>query len=82
MCLLCADHLACKQQLHRDTFSHQARQTLRSPISGNDPELYFGLTELRILGGQTHSAGHRDLTAATKCESIDARDHWLTEILD
>src|SRR5579884_4034500 len=76
------DHLPRQRHLHREPLSDEPRQTLRTTIPRDDPELHFGLTKLCIFACQTNRAGHRDLAPTAKRETVDTRDHWLSQILN
>ena len=79
---LCGDHFAGQVELHRDSFADQSRQSLRSAIARNHAELYFRLSELRIVRRNPHRARHRHFASSAERESIDACDYRLAEVLD
>src|SRR4029077_17922728 len=55
---LSRDHSSGKNELQRATFADEAWQTLRSTAAGNDSQLHFRLTELRVLSGNSNRASH------------------------
>ena len=57
--------------------ANEARQPLRATVTGDQPELYFGLTELRCVGGDAYLARHRELATAAKREAVHSRDSRL-----
>ena len=48
---------------------------MRSGITGEKAQLDLRLPNTSILGGNPQRAGHRQLTAAPQCETIDRRNH-------
>lgn len=47
---LCIDQITGEDEFHGAAFSDQAGQPLRSPISGNDAQIDFGLPETGCFG--------------------------------
>ena len=76
------DGIAGEQQLERAPAADEPRQALRSGVAGNQPEVDFGLSELRGVGREAHRAGHRQLAAAAEREPVDGGNHRLAEVLD
>ena len=47
--------------------------------AGDEAEIDLRLAEARLVGGDAHVAGHRELAAAAEAKAVDHRDHRLRE---
>jgi hypothetical protein len=61
-------------QLHRPRLADRARQPLGAARSGEHPERDLRQPELRVLGGDDHVAGERQLEAAAEDPARDRGD--------
>src|SRR5262249_37051724 len=57
-----------------------ARQALSAAGSGDDSNVYLGLTELGRLGSYDNVAIHNQLAAAAERESADCRNDWFFDV--
>ena len=78
----CADHLPGEQKFERGGAADEARETLRSTVAGDEPELDLGLTQAGGLTGEPHGAGHGEFASAAQSEAVDERDDRLAAGLD
>ena len=76
------DGLSGEDQIKGGGDPDQARQPLRPPTGGDDPELHLGLAEtgLRVVGGDAVRAGERQLVAASQAGAVDGGHHGLSPV--
>ena len=68
-----------QDQLHRPRLADRAGQPLRAARAGHHPDPDLGLAELRVLAGDDHVAGHRELAAAAEGEPAHRGDQRLAD---
>jgi len=76
------DVAAGEDQLERPAGADEARQPLRAAVTGDDAQLRFRQPHHRVVAGEPHVAGERQLAAATESVAVDRGDHRLAALLE
>ena len=77
-----ANHLPGKREFNGSAKPHEAGETDRASVAGNDAETDLGLTEAGVLARDAEVARQGELAAASQRVPPDRRKHWLREALD
>ena len=66
----------------RPSCANFARQALGASVTGNNAQLCFGQTELRVLRSDSEMTSQRQLAAATSRDAVDRSNHGHAAIFD
>ena len=74
-------NLSGEQEPQGAAFTHEARQALGAPETGNDPECHLRLAEFGPFGGEAQVAGHGEFHTTTQGKALNQCDRRLRESL-